>query len=79
MNAAVNFTATYVFVGKSRIKLYKDDDGENKGDAIVTFFREESVKLACDLCDGYRLRPGVETSEISVQEVRNVRYGARSN
>jgi HIV Tat-specific factor 1 len=42
---------------KSRIKLYKDSEGNNKGDALVIYLREESVELACQLLDDTRLRP----------------------
>lgn len=43
-----------------------------KGDAIVTFFRKESVELSTKLCDGYELRPGDPSTNISVQEVKDV-------
>jgi len=36
---------------KPRIKLYYNDDGSFKGDALIVFFRPESVKLAVDLYD----------------------------
>eukprot|EP00842_Homolaphlyctis_polyrhiza_P000177 jgi/Hompol1/115/HPOL_005228-RA len=34
-----------------KIKLYKDSNGDFKGDALVIFLKEESVKLAIDLLD----------------------------
>jgi HIV Tat-specific factor 1 len=49
---------------KARIKLYKDNEGNNKGDALVIYLREESVELACQLLDDTRLRP---------EEDRNIR------
>ncbi|KAJ3045434.1 hypothetical protein HDV00_010304 [Rhizophlyctis rosea] len=33
---------------KPRIKLYKNADGQLKGDALVTYYKEESVELACN-------------------------------
>ncbi|KAG4301212.1 hypothetical protein PCANB_002556 [Pneumocystis canis] len=42
--------------GKPRIKIYLNEQGEPKGDAMVIFFREESVKLAIQLLDDTYLR-----------------------
>ncbi|KAJ3412965.1 hypothetical protein HDV05_008680 [Chytridiales sp. JEL 0842] len=42
-----------------RIKIYKNDDGMCKGDALVTYFKEESVELACSLADGMEALGGV--------------------
>ena len=44
--------------GAARLKLYKDDRGRPKGDALLTFAKPESVALAVTLRDGYELRPG---------------------
>ena len=46
--------------GKPRIKLYTDDDGNFKGDALILYFRAESVDLAIQLLDdtGFRLGDG---------------------
>lgn len=41
-----------------RIKLYKNDDGEFKGDALVVYNRPESVRMAIDLLDETDFRPG---------------------
>ncbi len=38
-------------VGEPKIKMYNDDQGQFKGEALVIYFKEESVKLACDLLD----------------------------
>jgi len=37
--------------GIPKIVVYRDDEGKCKGDAIVTFFRPESVALAIELLD----------------------------
>ncbi|OCK83087.1 splicing factor U2AF-associated protein 2 [Lepidopterella palustris CBS 459.81] len=44
--------------GDKRIKLYKDEEGNFKGDALVVFFRPESVKLAIQLLDETDFRFG---------------------
>jgi HIV Tat-specific factor 1 len=41
-----------------RIKLYKNEDGNLKGDALVIYLREESVALACQLFDESPFRFG---------------------
>ncbi|CAG8671515.1 11473_t:CDS:2, partial [Scutellospora calospora] len=53
--------------GGPKIKLYKDDQDRLKGDALVTYFKEESVLLACQLLDETDLRPN-EASKIRVQK-----------
>ncbi|KAL8891471.1 MAG: hypothetical protein Q9205_000567 [Flavoplaca limonia] len=44
--------------GKPRIKLYTDDDGNFKGDALILFFRAESVDLAIQMLDDTDFRLG---------------------
>lgn len=44
--------------GKPRIKLYTDDAGNPKGDALVVYFRPESVALAVQMLDDYDFRLG---------------------
>ncbi|KAF4547523.1 RNA recognition motif-containing protein 22 [Elsinoe fawcettii] len=39
-----------------KIKMYANDDGAFKGEALITFFRPESVRMAIDLLDGTDLR-----------------------
>ncbi|CAG8546547.1 13953_t:CDS:10 [Acaulospora colombiana] len=52
-----------------KIKLYKDDQNRLKGDALVTYLKEESVTLACQLLDETDLRPD-EASKIRVQKAQ---------
>lgn len=66
----------YVFVdayftraGEPKIKLYKDEQGNFKGDALVTYFKEESVPLAINLLDDGELRLGDPSTKIKVQQV----------
>jgi HIV Tat-specific factor 1 len=42
--------------GEKRVKLYCDDNGHFKGDALVTYFKPESVPLAIQLLDETELR-----------------------
>lgn len=44
--------------GKPRIKLYTDDNGMFKGDALIVFFRAESVDLAIQMLDDSDFRLG---------------------
>lgn len=44
--------------GKPRIKLYTDDEGRFKGDALIVYFRAESVELAIQMLDDTDFRLG---------------------
>ena len=44
--------------GKPRIKLYTNEDGTFKGDALILYFRAESVNLAVQMLDDSDLRLG---------------------
>ncbi|EXJ77349.1 hypothetical protein A1O3_09575 [Capronia epimyces CBS 606.96] len=46
--------------GKPRIKLYDNEDGKFKGDALVVYFRPESVELAIQMLDDTDFRFGTE-------------------
>ncbi|KAJ2159783.1 hypothetical protein GGF46_002779 [Coemansia sp. RSA 552] len=52
---------------KPRVKLYRDEEGAPKGDALVTYFKAPSVQLALDILDDSRFRPA-DTEPIRVQE-----------
>jgi len=56
--------------GKPRIKLYEDENGVFKGDALVVFFREESVSLAVTLLDDtdFRLGESGPNGKMTVKE-----------
>lgn len=42
--------------GGKRIKMYRDEDGNLKGDALIVYFKPESVPLAIEMMDDTRLR-----------------------
>lgn len=44
--------------GEPRIKLYTDDNGKPKGDALIVYFRPESVDLAINIADDTDFRLG---------------------
>lgn len=48
-----------MFTGGPRIKLYEAEDGGLKGDALIVYLCEPSVKLAIEILDESQLRPGV--------------------
>jgi len=48
--------------GKPRIKMYTDEAGKFKGDALVVYFRAESVNLAIQMLDDSDFRFGVVSS-----------------
>ncbi|EPS40750.1 hypothetical protein H072_5414 [Dactylellina haptotyla CBS 200.50] len=51
--------AEEIDTGKKRVKLYTDADGKFKGDALIVFFRPESVNLAIQMLDDTDFRLGV--------------------
>ncbi|CAO3612177.1 unnamed protein product [Cunninghamella blakesleeana] len=54
--------------GEPKIKIYRDDKGISKGDALVTYFKEESIALAINLLDDSELRLGDSSTKIKVQK-----------
>ena len=54
--------------GDPKVKLYaREDDGGFSGDALVVYFREESVELAIAMLDDAELRPGEPATRMRVQ------------
>jgi HIV Tat-specific factor 1 len=53
---------------QKKIKLYKDEMDMPKGDALVVYFKPESVELAIQIMDGMELRPGISAERIVVQQ-----------
>ncbi|KAI9759087.1 MAG: hypothetical protein M4579_002604 [Chaenotheca gracillima] len=55
--------------GKPRIKLYTDDKGAFKGDALIVYFRAESVDLAIQMLDDtdFRFGEAGPTGKMKVQ------------
>jgi len=69
--------------GKPRIKLYTDDKGDFKGDALVVFFKAPSVQMAITLLDDTEFRFGdrssgrmrVQAAESSYKKVQHTDGG----
>ncbi|KAH7914131.1 hypothetical protein BJ138DRAFT_1123787 [Hygrophoropsis aurantiaca] len=54
--------------GELKIKLYANDNGQFTGEALVVYFKEESVPLAVTLLDESELRIGDASSVMRVQK-----------
>lgn len=61
--------------GGPRVKLYYDDEGNFKGEALVMYFKEGSVALAVTLLDDTELEMGAGYGNMRVKEAD---YEARS-
>lgn len=59
--------AEAIDTGGPRIKLYTNDSGDFKGDALVLYFRPESVSLAIQMLDDTQFRLG-EGGNMTVRE-----------
>jgi HIV Tat-specific factor 1 len=53
--------------GQPRIKMYNDDEGKFKGDALVMYFKEGSVDLAITLLDDTELEMGAGYGNMRVR------------
>ncbi|KAG8697550.1 hypothetical protein FRC08_006455 [Ceratobasidium sp. 394] len=53
--------------GKPKVKLYQTEDGKFNGDALVVYYKEESVDLAVTLLDDAELRLGEPDTRMKVQ------------
>lgn len=54
--------------GEPKVKLYARDDGSFSGEALVVYFKEESVTLAVNLLDDAELRIGDLSTVMRVQK-----------
>ncbi|KAF8756917.1 RNA recognition motif [Rhizoctonia solani] len=53
--------------GKPKVKLYRSEDGTFTGEALVVYYKEESVELAVTLLDDAELRLGEAGTRMKVQ------------
>ena len=53
--------------GRAKVKLYAREDGAFSGDALVVYFRAESVELAVAMLDDAELRVGEPATRMRVQ------------
>ncbi|EJD52695.1 hypothetical protein AURDEDRAFT_111297 [Auricularia subglabra TFB-10046 SS5] len=54
--------------GAPKVKMYARDDGSFNGEALVVYFKEESVTLAVTMLDDAELRVGIDKTRMSVQK-----------
>ena len=54
--------------GNPKVKLYTDENGRFKGDALVSYFKQNSVDLACTLFDDTELVLGSGEGNIKVNQ-----------
>lgn len=54
--------------GDPKVKMYARDDGTFNGEALVVYFKEDSVMLAENLLDDAELRFGDSTTRMRVQK-----------
>lgn len=62
--------------GKPRIKLYRNDDGSVKGDALIIYFRPESVNLAIQMLDDSPLRIDARSTDTIKVQAADFSYKA---
>ena len=53
--------------GEPKVKMYAREDGTFSGEALVVYFKEDSVNLAINILDDAELRIGEPSSRMSVQ------------
>ena len=53
--------------GEPKIKMYAKDDGSFSGEALVVYFKEDSVLLALNILDDAELRLGDSSTVMRVQ------------
>ncbi|KAF2794906.1 U2 snRNP-associated protein Uap2 [Melanomma pulvis-pyrius CBS 109.77] len=54
--------------GTSRVKLYADENGDFNGEALIVYFKKDSVAMAITLQDDYPFRLGDDSTKVKVQE-----------
>jgi HIV Tat-specific factor 1 len=65
--------------GEPRIKLYYDDDGNFKGEALVMYFKEGSVTLAVTLLDDTELELGSGFGNMHVKVAEYEKSSQKTN
>lgn len=65
--------------GQPRVKLYRDNEGNLKGDALITYALAPSVENAMQLLDGTPLRPGGTPIEIEMATFDHKKASAEGN
>ncbi|KAJ4408710.1 hypothetical protein N0V91_002965 [Didymella pomorum] len=63
--------------GNKRIKMYKDDEGNFNGDALIVYFKKDSVNLAVRMMDEYYFR--IEDQSQGVIRVKEADFSYKKN
>jgi hypothetical protein len=71
INFLHSFFLTTLILGDKKIKIYINDDGSLKGDALVSYVKIDSVDMALELLHKAFFRPG---HKISVESVFFPKY-----
>ncbi|TCD64161.1 hypothetical protein EIP91_004474 [Steccherinum ochraceum] len=58
------------YEGEPKVKMYARDDGSFSGEALVVYFKEESVMLATNILDDAEFRLGEAETRMSVQQAQ---------
>ncbi|TFL04728.1 hypothetical protein BDV98DRAFT_562743 [Pterulicium gracile] len=61
--------------GEPKIKMYAKEDGTFSGEALVVYFKEDSVLLALNILDGAELRLG---DAATVMDVKKAEFGHKN-
>ena len=54
--------------GEPKVKMYARDDGSFSGEALIVYFKEESVMLALNILDDAELRLGDSSTRMTVTQ-----------
>ncbi|KAJ4341815.1 hypothetical protein N0V87_001478 [Didymella glomerata] len=63
--------------GNKRIKMYKDDEGNFNGDALIVYFKKDSVDLSIRMMDEYYFR--IEDQSQGVIKVKEADFSYKKN
>jgi len=57
-HTGIFFGNSLLFVGKEKIKIYCDENQRPKGDALISYVKEESIPLAIEMLNEREIVPG---------------------
>jgi len=67
------------FSSEPKVKLYRDEAGQLKGDALVSYAKQESVVLALTWLNGQEIEPGAPVSVQPAEFEQKGNYRARAS
>jgi HIV Tat-specific factor 1 len=63
--------------GNKRIKMYTDDEGNFNGEALIVYFKRDSIRLAVDMLDDYWFR--IEEQDKGTISVKEADFSYKRN